>query len=88
MTNLAVLISAMKAQVAKPNRAIVNSECAFVKDRLYDANEPQLAKEYWNWTCGDWKNNPKYGPEVQELQTQLRAIDAQSTMPSWGTYGT
>lgn len=82
------LITAMKAQLAKPNRAVVNSETAFVKDRLYDMGEKDLAKEYWNWNCGRWEDNPKFGPEVQELQTQLRNIDKGITMPEWGTYGT
>jgi hypothetical protein len=88
MTQIAKLVEAMKAQIVKPTRAVVNSECAFVMERLYKMDEPSLAAQYWNWTCSDWKSNPKFGDEVQELQTQLRAIDAQSTMPSWGTYGT
>jgi hypothetical protein len=88
MTNLNILIEAMKAQIQKPTRAIVNSECAFVQERVYNAGEKELAKEYWSWTCSDWQSNPKFGDEVQALQTQLRAIDKQSTMPSWGIYGT
>lgn len=88
MTKVNVLVEAMKAQVAKPTRAVVNSECAFVMNRLYDMKEPELAKEYWNWTCSSWETDPKFGPEVQELQAQLRAIDKTVSMPAWGTYGT
>jgi hypothetical protein len=82
------LVDAMRAQLAKPARAIVNSECAFVADRLRTMGEHDLAKEYWSWTCSSWEQNPKYGREVQELQTQLRAIDKQYTMPEWGYKGT
>ena len=86
--NLSLLVSIMTEQVKNPRRAIVNSECAFVSSALYDAGEKELSKEYWSWTCSSWEKNPIYGDEVQSLQTQLRAIDAQSKMPSWGTYGT
>ena len=83
-----VLIDAMREQLAKPARAIVNSECAFVADRLRAMGEHDLAKEYWSWNCSSWEKNPKYGHEVQELQAQLRAIDNQYTLPEWGYKGT
>jgi hypothetical protein len=88
MNQIEILIEEMKIQLAKPARAVVNSECAFVVDRLNARGECGLAKEYWSWTCSSWEQNPKYGPEVQELQTQLRAIDKQYTMPEWGYKGT
>lgn len=88
MTNTVALIAAMTAQLNQPNRSVVNSECAFVVDRLNKMGESSLGKEYWSWTCSDWQSNPKFGDTVHSLQTQLRAIDKQSTMPSWGTYGT
>ena len=83
-----ILIEAMKAQLAKPARAVVNSESAFIKDRLNKLGEYELAKQYWKWVCSRWEDNPVFGEEVLEIQRQLKAIDNQSTMPSWGTYGT
>lgn len=77
----------MKAQIAKPTRAVVNSESAFVKDRLNKLGEYELAKSYWNWVCMN-RTKPVFGDEVMALQDQLNVIDKQSTMPSWGTYGT
>lgn len=82
-----ILIEAMKAQIAKPTRAVVNSESAFVKDRLNKLGEYELAKSYWNWVCMN-SSNAIFGDEVMNLQDQLDAIDKQSIMPSWGTYGT
>lgn len=82
-----VLIEAMKAQLAKPARAVVNSESAFVKDRISMAGEPELARQYWNWVCSGRKT-PIFGEEVFTLQQQLDAIDKGVTMPDWGTYGT
>lgn len=83
-----ILIQALEMQVAKPARAVVNFECCFVRERLQNAGYDDLARRYWSWCCSNWKANPIFGPEVQELQLKLDAIDRQSTMPSWGTYGT
>lgn len=83
-----ILIEAMKAQVAKPTRAVVNPEAAFVAQRLRQSGEDELAKKYWSWTCSYWEKNPIFGEEVQVLQQQLRDIDKGVTMPAWGTYGT
>lgn len=87
-TKINILIEQMKAQVAMPTRAVVNSESAFVADRLNKLGEYELAKKYWSWVCSYWEKNPIFGEEVTALQHQLNAIDKQSTMPSWGTYGT
>lgn len=78
----------MKAQLAKPNRAVVNGESSFVRERLDKAGHETLGREYWNWVCSYWEHNPIFGEEVLTLQHQLDAIDKQSSMPSWGTYGT
>ncbi len=86
--NLTVLIEVMKEQIAKPTRAVVNSESAFVMDKLNSRGEYELAKAYWNWVCSSGRDTAIFGEEVMELQKQLRAIDKQSTMPAWGTYGT
>ena len=87
-TKINTLIEAMKAQIAKPTRAVVNSESAFVKDRLNKLGEYELASKYWNWVCSRWETNAIFGEEVLELQRQLQAIDSKVTMPAWGTYGT
>ena len=83
-----VIIDAQEAQLKNPARAVVNSESTFVKDRIVKAGFPDLAKEYWNWVCMSNRDKPVFGERVLELQKQLKAIDDQSTMPSWGTYGT
>lgn len=86
--NITVLLEVLQEQIAKPNRAVVNSESAFVKDKLNQRGEPELAKAYWNWVCSSGRDLPMFGPEALEFQRQLNAIDKQSTMPDWGTYGT
>jgi hypothetical protein len=88
MNKIEILIEELTAQLAKPARAVVNSECAFVMDRLNTRGERDLAKEYWSWTCGSWEKDPRYGEQVQELQAALRAIDKSITMPEWGIRGT
>lgn len=88
MSDTEILIQALSAQLANPARAVVNFECCFVRDRLDIAGHNDLARRYWSWSCTNWKANPIFGSEVQELQLKLDAIDRQSTMPSWGTYGT
>ncbi len=88
MMNVAVLIEVLKEQIANPARACVNSESAFVKDKLNKRGETELATAYWNWVCMYQRDLPVFGEEVLALQRQLTAIDKQQTMPSWGTYGT
>ena len=86
-----ILAEAMKLQLAKPNRAVVNTEASFVRYRLEVAGHEKLAREYWNWVVchREWrKANPIFGLEVLELQEKLDAIDDSYRMPSWGTYGT
>ena len=84
-----MLIEAMQAQIANPTRAVVNSESAFVKDRLNKLGQTSLASEYWNWVCMYRRGVPNYfGEEVAALQEQLDAIDKGVEMPAWGTYGT
>ena len=80
-----IIAEAQRKQLAKPTKAIVNSEAAFVAQRLRDEGNTAISKRYWSWTCGAVD---EFNDEVNELQRQLKLIDAQSTMPSWGTYGT
>lgn len=82
-----LVAAAQKAQLDKPTRAVVNSESAFVMDRLNNAGQSALARRYWSWSCGA-KNRTEFGDEVYELEMKLREIDKTVSMPSWGTYGT
>ena len=78
---------AILEQLNNPARAVVNSESAFVRERLLKMGEKELARDYWWWCCTGC-SVPIFGEEVMALQTRLNEIDKQSTMPAWGTYGT
>lgn len=85
MTLYEQIIEAQQEQLAKPARAVVNSECSFVCEKLRNRGYDKAAALYWSFTCGTAKiKNVK----VNRLHKQLRDIDSQSTMPEWGTYGT
>lgn len=74
MMNKEAILSAMTAQLAKPTRAVVNSESAFVAQRLRDAGHMDEAKAYWNWVCMG-KSAKTFGQDVADLQVQLDALD-------------
>lgn len=79
--------AAIRAQLAKPTRAVVNSESAFVTNRLNREGYEEAARIYWSWVCG--AKNKITDPEIIELQQQLDAIDKKSSpMPAWGYSGT
>ena len=82
-----VVIDAIKAQLEKPTRAVVNSESAFVAQRLRNDGYTGVAARYWSWSCGH-ENREEFGDEIYELQMQLNEIDRGVSMPAWGTYGT
>jgi hypothetical protein len=84
-----ILAAAQQEQLVNPRRSVVNSESAFVANRLSAAGYTQLANRYWNWiTMPQASKNPGFSDEVLELQKQLDAIDQQVSMPSWGHRGT
>lgn len=88
-----IIAEAQRKQIEKPTRACVNSEAAFVAQRLRNEGYVEISAAYWSWTCafaslGEQQGPDRFGQEVFELQKQLRAIDAGFNMPSWGTYGT
>jgi hypothetical protein len=91
MENVQFLIQAMKEQIASPARAVVNSESAFVKDRLYKMGQEDLGAQYWSWVCSANRNTPVFGDEVMELQRKLKEIDAAAAPVivddkfTWGT---
>lgn len=82
-----IIAQAQRAQLAKPARAVVNSETAFVSDRITDAGYPEIASKYWSWSCRR-EFAVGYNEEVRELQQQLIALSNRDVMPAWGTYGT
>lgn len=81
-----IVIAAQRAQLENPTRACVNSESAFVQQRLCDQGFNELAKQYWSFVCGG--KDPGFSDEVKENEKKLKMIDKQFEMPSWGTYGT
>ncbi len=86
--HVALIVSeAQRKQLEKPARAVVNSEAAFVAQRLRTEGHTDIASRYWSWTCRRG-TEAEFGKEVYQLQQQLNAIDAGITMPEWGTYGT
>jgi len=83
-----IVLKAIAAQIEKPARAIVNSESAFVSDRIRDEGYPEVAREYWNWVCSGCET-AKFGEDVMAAQDVLKQIGSRtSSMPNWGTYGT
>ena len=73
-----LLKSVLKEQIANPCKAIVNSESAFVKDKLIKAGHDNLANAYWKWVCMGKAYNPGFNTDIVELQNQLNQIDRKS----------
>lgn len=82
--NYQAICEAIQQQIDNPAHSIVNSESAFVRDRLVNAGLTEEAKWYWNCHCGSSKFDV---PEVAELHRQLVVADWQA-MPVWGRSGT
>lgn len=88
-----IVAEAQRKQLEKPTRAVVNSEAAFVAQRLRNEGYTGIAARYWSWTCKSASSDPVRGPEefgqeVYDLQMKLKGIDMGCEMPAWGTYGT
>jgi len=91
MDEIKIVEELVKAQVAKPARACVNSEAGFVKDKIGKVAGAELAAKYWKWAICRPEDRAKlntFGDLVTQLQLELDAIDAKFNMPKWGTYGT
>lgn len=85
--NYQAICEAIQQQIDNPAHSIVNSESAFVRDRLVNAGLTKEAKWYWNCHCG--VPNCKFTPEVAELHRQLVVADWRAmAMPVWGRSGT
>ncbi len=82
-----LLAKLMKWQAAEPARATVNSEAAFVKNKLEVLGEVALAKFYWSWFCAGCKPGV-FPTDIEVLQKALNEIDAGASMPTWGMFGT
>jgi hypothetical protein len=83
------ILEAQEAQLANPTRACVNSESAFVADRLRSMGHKELAKTYWSWVCSFRSTDSlKFGWKVYDNELKLKQIDAGFTMPEWGYKGT
>jgi len=83
-----IILTAQEKQIKNPNRAIVNSESAFVKYTISKV-DPKLAMEYWKWVCGSFKKDTDlFGPIVYANELTLAKINAEQTMPAWGYSGT
>lgn len=76
--DIEILRSVLKDQIVKPCKAIINSESAFVQEKLVKAKQPVLANAYWNWVCSNYSNNPGFDLNIVELQNQLNQIDRAS----------
>ena len=88
MNNI-VILAAMAEQLKKPARATVNSEAAFVRERLFKLGFDKEANAYWLWFCSFKSPRPDWvTEEISSMQMQLNKIDKRQTMPEWGTYGT
>lgn len=81
---LALIRLVQETQLANPTRAVVNSESAFVYNRLLTLNV-NLATRYWNHVCRRSKFNDV---AVDNNERALKCIDNGTEMPSWGTHGT
>ena len=78
--DIEILRSVLKDQIAKPCKAIVNSESAFVQDKLLKAGQHALASAYWKWVCTGLNtvHNPGFDSDIIDLQNQLNQIDRAS----------
>jgi hypothetical protein len=76
--DIEILRSVLKDQIAKPHKAIINSESAFVQEKLHRAGHSALASAYWDWVCSNYSNNPGFDLNIVELQNQLNQIDRAS----------
>ncbi len=84
-----LIIFAQEKQIRNPARAVVNSECAFVKETI-SKTDVKLACDYWSWVCysGLRKDPTLFGDVVHSNELILARIDSEQTMPSWGYSGT
>jgi len=84
-----LIAKCQQKQIAKPARAIVNTESAFVKDMIAKT-DPLLATNYWNWVCfqGPIRRPEEFGVDVLNNEILLQEIDANQRMPEWGYSGT
>jgi len=86
MSIIEQIYNAQLEQIQNPTRACVNSEHAFVREKLLKLGFYESAEVYWNFVCGNKKliNDEN----VISAAEKLSAIDREFTMPDWGCSGT
>lgn len=83
--NYQAIATAMQEEIANPLKCYMpNSPAAFVRQRLFERGHWQEATWFWNCVCLD-----KFGiDDLDELNDELKQLDANEAMPEWGTKGT
>jgi len=83
--NYQAIATAMREEIANPKTCYMpNSPAAFVRQRLFERGHWQEATWFWNCVCLD-----KFGiDDLDELNDELKQLDANEAMPEWGTKGT
>jgi hypothetical protein len=78
----------LKEHIKNPRRGIVNSEHAFVAQKLFDLKMFTAALAYWHWITMHRKEVDYFPADILDLIAKLDEIDLKTTIPQWGTYGT
>lgn len=79
-----IIYAAQLEQIKKPARVCVNTEAAFVKDRIGRIDQ-DLASRYWSAVC---LRQSLGHDSLNDNQVTLSTIDKEFKMPAWGTRGT
>ena len=85
--NIQAIIDAQLAQLNNPRRAIVNSENAFVADRLEADGLHEEASAYWNYVCNR-RADPFNNAQISRLLEKLELVNLNNVIPAWGLGGT
>lgn len=83
--NYGAIVSAQLEQYANPKRSVVNSEHAFVVDKLRNIGLHNEAQLYWTHICN--RRQSIDDPEINRLVVLLDGL-SQCNMPQWGIKGT
>jgi hypothetical protein len=83
--NYQAIATAMRDEINDPKPCYMpNSPAAFVRDRLFQQGRWEDATWFWGCVC-----RGKFGvDDLDQLNNQLKQLDANEKMPEWGTRGT
>ena len=81
------LYNTIQQQIENPRYAVVNSESAFVRDRLEQAGKHELARKYWSWIASGYDPHWKL-QAIYSAQRQLDAVESKSPRLGPGDLGT